>query len=290
MKISTSRFEYCELKLSDLSVIENISRDMAWNDTINILLDNRKEDIDKFSTPGLSMYSDIIREQSQILEKQGIEKKDFYLKIPKSLIPEEYWHINFAMLKPDFRKSSLEFINRAIKRKEEKQRNGYWFSIKDKQSGKIIGATMLSTKVLYKNSLPIIGHSGQFIHPSMQRKGIISETKAVMVDFMYKYLLDNQQKEIPQNTKFYTTCDVLNRGSKSLQKKSGAVCINPDKPEGHKLLFLASREEITSSSLLLQHNISWSAELEDGSHFYSSTNPKLALTLKNGKMQQCIDF
>ena len=34
MKITTDRFEYCELTEQDISPISNIIRDMAWNGTV----------------------------------------------------------------------------------------------------------------------------------------------------------------------------------------------------------------------------------------------------------------
>lgn len=40
MKIDTDRLKFEELTYYDVSKIENIARNMAWNDTINLLLDN----------------------------------------------------------------------------------------------------------------------------------------------------------------------------------------------------------------------------------------------------------
>ncbi len=278
MKIITDRFEYEELSLLDLSKIEKVARDMAWNDTINVLLDNDKKSIDDFSKKGLSEYQSAIKKEAEKLMEADVEKKDFYMHISQNLIPQELWHINFSMLKPDFRKSALAFINKGIEKKKEQPRTGYWFVIKDKNTGKVIGATMLSTRVLEKNGKLIVGHSGQFIHPESQRKGIISDTKAVMVDFMYKYLIDDQKANVPQDALFYTTCDVLNRGSRRLQEKSGARCINPDNPENGKFLFIATREEITSSPLF-SRNIPWTAVTENGVNFHSSTKPSYSFSV-----------
>lgn len=68
MKITTNRFEYCELTEQDIASISNIIRDMAWNDTINVLLNNDKELIDKFSTKGLSAYQEAIKMKEKIIK------------------------------------------------------------------------------------------------------------------------------------------------------------------------------------------------------------------------------
>lgn len=301
MKITTNRFEYCELTEQDIASISNIIRDMAWNDTINVLLNNDKELIDKFSTKGLSAYQEAIKMKEKIIKlKQQIAKQSdlqqekqkepsLSILIPQDLIPQEYWHINFSMLKPDFLTSAHAFVNKAIERRKEQPRTGYWFAIKDKKTGELIGGTMLSTKVLLKNGIPVIGHSGQFISPTYQQQGIISETKAVMVDFMYKYLIDDQKADVPDNAKFYTTCDVLNRASIRLQAKSGASCINPDCQDTHKLLYMATREEITHSDLFSKH-ILWQAELDNSTVFKSMTGSLVPTPKKLYESRNLLDF
>lgn len=301
MKITTDRFEYCELTEQDISPISNIIRDMAWNDTINILLENNKELIDKFSTKGLSTYQEIIQMKAKIaklkqqMAKRGSLQQEKQKKIPLSvlisqdLIPQEYWHINFSILKPDFFTSACTFVNKAIEKRKEQSRTGYWFSIKNKKTGELIGGTMFSTKVIPINGILVIGHSGQFIHPTYQQQGIISETKAVMVDFMYKYLIDNQKADVPNNAKFYTTCDVLNRGSRKLQEKSGATCINPDCLDARKLLYMATREEITHSALFSKH-ILWQAELDNGTVFKSMTGSLVPAPKKLYENKNLLDF
>ena len=122
--------------------------------------------------------------------KEAPHKQNISSLIPQNIIPEQYWHINFSLLKPDFKKSALNFIKEALKRQSASPRYGFWLGIKDKKSNTLIGATTISTKIINDNNIAQIGHSGQFIHPDYQRKGYISETKAVMVDFMYKYLID----------------------------------------------------------------------------------------------------
>lgn len=278
MKIVTSQYEYNELTLLDVSKIEKISRDMAWNDTINLLLDKDKNVVTNFpEKKELFKFQDMVKSFANRLKEQGIERKNYYAYIPQNMIPQECWHFNFSMLKPDFRQSALQFVNQALQKRKEADREGFWLSIKDKKSGKMIGATMISSKVLFVNGMPLIGHSGQFIHPEFQKKGVVTDTKAVMVDFMYKYLIDKQKKSLPGNAVFYTTCHVLNTGSRMLQKKSGAICQNPEDFSDGQLHFYASRDSIMNSRLMLNHNISWGAEFDNGTRFSSSTNPGLAL-------------
>ncbi len=122
----------------------------------------------------------------------------------------------------------------------------------------------------------LVGHSGQFIHPKHQKKGIISETKAVMVDFMYKHL--KNENPFPENAVFYTTCDQLNTGSQRLQEKSGARFQGIQK---NKLIFYATQEEIMSSRLLNQRSISWTARLDNGLVISSMTGKNYPLQKKN---------
>lgn len=274
MKIETSRLEYNELSCDDIETIKNIAHDIAFNDTINLLLDYDKDTLEKFlDKKNLVAYQDIIKHKAAELELSGINKEQIYKHIPSDTIPQDLWHINFSMLKPDFNVSAHALVTQARIKQKQEPREGYWFSIKDKESRKIIGCTMLSTKILLKNGIPCIGHSGQFIHPDFQKKGLISETKAVMVDFMYKYLIDSKGKSIPDNTMFFTTCDILNKGSQKLQKKSGAMCVNPTQPIDNKLYFIASRKDMIHSDLLSKRDISWYATFDNGCSFHSSTNP-----------------
>lgn len=273
MKIDTDRLKFEELTYYDVSKIENIARNMAWNDTINLLLENNIEVLKKYpNVKELINYRSKIIEQTELLKKLNISNSELYAHISQSLIPEKYWHINFSMLNPDFRKSAFEFINAARQKEKEHPRTGYWFSIKNKETGEIMGATMISTKVLNKDGIECIGHSGQFIDPKFQRKGYISETKAVMVDFMYRYLIDEKKSSISSDTVFLTTCDVLNKAAQMLQLKSGAHCINKDNPIDGKYIYHASREDIMNSDLLKRHRVGWKAIFSDGSIFTPNNN------------------
>ena len=190
-------------------------------------------------------------------------------------IPEECWHINFSLLGPPFSKNAISFIKKAAEKKlyeEQKgrKRNGFWLGIKDKETDQLIGATMISGVCLTKEvTKKAIGHSGQFIHPDFQRKGFISETKAVMVDLLYK-LSDSQLIEpLPEDSYFYTTCDELNVASQKLQEKSGAVHSGVVDEHG-KMHFFATREQIENSNLIqsqMERNLEYSVTMDNGFRF-----------------------
>ena len=149
------------------------------------------------------------------------------------------------------KKCEIIFVNGAIGRAKYEPRNGFWLGIKNKKDGKLIGATKISAKVLQKDGEEIIGHSGQFIAPEYQRLGYISETKAVMVDFLYKYSARQSPPLFSDKAKFYTTCHALNKGSQALQRKSGAIS-DGKVYEGGKLL---NNEEYINYALTIYENI-----------------------------------
>lgn len=280
MIIETERLRFAELTLKDASTIAHIAKDMAWNDTIQLLLrkDLTEENFVKNGATLLSTYRKPIISLAEenvgkrYLDFQAGDIVDLYKKISMDVIPEKYWHINFSQLKPDFKESAKRFIQGAIKRRESEPRFGFWLAIIDKRKNKLIGATTISTKMLDKDGVAQIGHSGQFIHPEFQKKGYISETKAVMVDFMYKYLVDMNITPIAENSVFYTTCHELNQGSKALQNKSGAVPVGYI-ADDNKVKFYATRENLECSRLM-SRKVLWKAALDNGKILTSAVSEK----------------
>lgn len=286
MEIETERLKLVELGLLYVSKVENIARDMAWNDTINLLLRNDLDDsaFIRHDKKDLLKYREIIVTKAEkIIQKPFIEfndsdTKDLYQKISQDSIPQEYWHINFPQLSFPFREKSLEYIIGAIKRKKEENRLGFWLGIKDKESNQLIGVLALSLKATPdKEGKNKIGHFGRFIHPKHQRKGYVSEVGAVALDFMYKYLIDENVVSIPENTVFYTTCDQLNVASQKLQEKSGAVQQNICLLPTDRMMFYAIREQHEQSKLMLRP-IKWKAKLDNGEMLISTVG-------KNNKLR-----
>lgn len=278
MEIETERLKFTELSLLDASRLAEIAEEMAWNDTINVLLKNgNPKSWEGTGEEELFGYREKVvayAEKQRGKKLEAFDSDDYkrlYKVIPKSLIPTKNWHINYSLMKPDFKLKSLDFVKGAAERRQKSERRGYWLGIRDKASGRLIGATAISAvEIKGKDGVMRVGHSGQFIHPDFQRKGYISETKAVMADFMYKYLNDMQVAPISENAMFYTTCDRLNEGSQRLQAASGANCITETLKPGEKLEFYASREQIQNSKIA-RKNVMWRARLDDGKTIFSQT-------------------
>lgn len=278
MKIVADRLEYTELMAKDMYEISKIATNMVWKDTVDILFrEDIKEELNK-SKPELCAYRQCLQKAAESILKKPVSqfteenKQDLYKKLNPDLIPQEYWHINFSQLKPPFIKSVQNFIIDAKTRAEQNPRTGFWFAIRDKETHKIIGVTTISSKQLNKDAKIAIGHSGQFIDPVYQRKGYISETKATMVDFLYKY---NQimGTPIPENAEFYTTCDKFNVASQALQRKSGAKTDSMVDKNG-KLHYWATKEDLYKSDLMQKATLMWSAELDNGKKILSDNLQK----------------
>lgn len=155
-----------ELKGSDSRNLAKIICEMAWNDTINLLLktDNEKKQYEYFlkekapdllqSWYGIMNYrQEIIQKAEQILNKpfnemNSIDKSQLYKKIDKKTIPLDKWHINFSNLSPDleniydnpedaFLPQAKKYIFDATTRREVekgKLREGFWLAIRDKKN------------------------------------------------------------------------------------------------------------------------------------------------------------
>lgn len=240
MEILTDRLKISELSLSDIQDIAKIAKDMAQNDTLNLLT---REDVDHdtfihYNKGNLYSYKKKLSDSGYLSELF-----ELYKKIPFDFIPEENWHINFSQLPPPFLESAQRFIEGAIKRRQAEPRQGFWMAIRDLETSKIIGGFSISTRILKDdNGKQKIGHAGMFLHPDYQRKGIVSEANAVMIDFMYKYLLDELGNTIPDNTYFYTMCHPLNSGSQKIQEKAGGILNTERVQTKGKFEFYATRK------------------------------------------------
>lgn len=274
MEIYTDRLKFSELSLLDVSGIAQIAKDMAWNDTLNLLL---RSDIDEttftyFDKANLYPYKQKLKE-SGYLE----DTTELYKKVPYTFIPEDCWHINFPQLKRPFIEKAQEYVNTAIKKRKEAERQGYWLAIRERNNDKLIGVIAISTKVLKDGEgNNKIGHSGMFLHPDYQKKGIVSEANAVMIDFMYKYLLDEQGKQLSDNTFYYTTCHPLNIGSQKIQEKAGGILQTKKAVNKEKFEFYATREQ-QENSPLFKNPIKWRACLDNGIIIASLTGKNFTL-------------
>lgn len=286
MIIYSDRLEFSELQFNDIHNLSVIAQRMAWNDTINVLLrsfsDEKFDKVLEQEKPDLYFYKTYFKIAVQkqfgkdIKDFNDDEKKILFEKIPMSLIPEQSWHINFSLLKPNFKESSINFVQQAINKKNAPERNGYWLAIRDKNTHELMGATIISSRELNKDNKKIIGHSGQFIDPKFQKKGYISEAKAVMVDFLYKYS-DMTQKGINPDAFFYTTCHKYNVGSQALQNKSGAHT-NGEIDANGKLHYFASRDEIYASRLMQNYTKGWFLIDDQNKCYFSSFAQPLTFT------------
>lgn len=271
MEILTDRLRISELSPEDAQDIAKIARDMSWNDTLNLLT---REDIDgttfaHFGEAELYTYREKLREAGYLSDPS-----ELYRRVPQDFIPEENWHINFSQLPPPFMENAQNFIEEAIKRKQQPDRQGYWLAIRDKETNKIIGGFSISSRILKdSNGKNKIGHAGMFLHPDYQRKGIVSEANAVMIDFMYKYLFDELGKTIPPNTYFYTMCHPLNVGSQKMQEKAGGVLDTQRVQTKGKFEFYATRQQ-QEDSRLFEKEIGWQAHLDSGEVISSTTGKK----------------
>ena len=101
MKIEINRLEFVELKQEDYKEIAAIACNMAWNDTINILLDDDQQEGLKHFNPELAQYRKIIinytnkislsQYNKEYKDLSGNEKCELqlYKKIPQKIIPEK---------------------------------------------------------------------------------------------------------------------------------------------------------------------------------------------------------
>lgn len=274
MEIYTDRLKFSELTLLDISKVAQIAKDMAWNDTLNLLL---RKDIDEtafnyFGKTKLYPYK-------QKLKDAGYTEKliELYKKVPYTFILEDCWHINFPQLSTPFIKKAQEYVNTAIEKRKEPERQGYWLAIRERNNNTLIGVIALSTKVLKdEDGNNKIGHSGMFLHPDYQKRGIVSEANAVMIDFMYKYLFDEQGKQLSDNTFYYTTCHPLNIGSQKIQEKAGGILSTKKIATKGKFEFYATREQ-QENSPLFKNPIKWRACLDNGTIIASLTGKNFTL-------------
>ena len=298
-----------ELRGADTRNLAQIACDMAWNDTIKLLLKDDKEKYNyeqflQISAPDLlprwhniMQYRPIIiHEGEKILNKPFAEmtpkdKNCLYNKIDKNMIPIEHWHINFSQLKPDltnkhdepveaFLEAAKKYIDGATQRRggnDKGIREGFWLAIRDKESYKLLGVMALSTKIIKGN---LIGHSARFISPDYQRQKIAGTAGFVALDFMYKYLIDVEQPNLYQeNNKplFATTCHPFNSASRGLQGHNGAK-FKGYNAVSHKFEYTTERSS-HEEKLNQSTSIIWSANYK-GKTIKSQTGMKFQLSIE----------
>ena len=278
-----------ELQGADTRSLAKIACDMAWNDTLQILLksDAEKSDYEKFIqekapdlidrwTQIMSHRPKIIAKASEVTgkpfeEMTSEDKSNLYSKIDKSLIPLKDWHINFSQLSPDLAKQykvpedaffapAKEYIEGAKKRQkgnDKGNREGFWLAIRDEQSNKLLGVMAFSTKIIRNN---LIGHSARFISPDYQRQKIAGTAGFVALDFMYKYLVDVRSPDLYKGENpplFATTCHPFNSASRGLQGHNGAK-FKQYNPTSHKFEYTTERS-VHENKINGAERISWNA-------------------------------
>ena len=278
-----------ELRGSDTHALAKIACDIAWNDTLKLLLksDEEKRDYERFlkaKAPNslVRWYKIMANRQTAIEQAENIlhkpfssmsptDKKELYTKINKKTIPLQDWHVNFSQLYPDlsnsydnpedaFYPSAQKYIINARKRRQPNAngfREGFWLSIRDKESNQLFGVMAISTKIIKGN---LIGHSARFISPDIQRRGIAGTAGFVALDFMYKYLIDKEQPHLydgDEKPLFATTCHPFNQASRCLQGHNGAKFSQYD--EEHCKFQYTTKREQHEQRIAEAPSIAWTA-------------------------------
>ena len=303
-----------ELQGADTRSLAKIACDMAWNDTITLLLksDEGKLEYEQFiktrAPDLLPRWNEIMQHRPAVIKcAESILNKPFaemtskdignlYNKIDKKTIPLEHWHINFSQLTPDLKNrydtpegafiaSAQQYIEGAATRRkgnEDGVREGFWLAIRDKESNNLIGVMAISTRIIQNN---LIGHSARFISPDYQRRRIAATAGSVALDFMYKYLADVEKPDLYKNNEpvFATTCHPFNSASRGLQGHNGARFSGYD-PKAHKFRYATSRaahEEMLNSPG--NSEIAWTATYK-GNIISSQTGSRFQLSVKKEVM------
>ena len=299
-----------ELRGSDSRDLAKIICDMAWNDTIKLLLknDDEKAQYECFlqeKAPDLlgrwheimNYRQEIIQEAEQVLNKPFTEitpqeKSQLFEKIDNKSIPLDKWHINFSNLAPDTEKvyntpedaflpAAQQYISGAYQRRQIEEgnlREGFWLAIRDKQSANLLGVVSISTKIIKDN---LIGHIGRFISPRFQRQKIAGTAGSVVLDFMYKYLMDKEKPEIYNGINdplFLSTCHPFNFASRSMQKHHGASFSQYNKNK-IRFEYLTKRTE-HEQTINETTPIEWKAKYK-GMEITSKTGTEYPLSIQN---------
>ncbi|MCL2538089.1 MAG: GNAT family N-acetyltransferase [Alphaproteobacteria bacterium] len=193
-----------------------------------------------------------------------------------SELSEESWICNFDMFKYPFEESVQKFMTGAERRKCENPRKSFWFAVKEKKSGKLIGITLISAKVITRDGVnsDLIGHSGQLISPDYQRQGYASEAKSAMIDFLYT-LKDKTIINFPDDALFLSSYNEGNYKSKNLQKKSGnqSKCLLL---ANRKVEIYTAKKDLYDSALMKMKPNIWKATFDDGTVVFSSNSAAIA--------------
>ena len=301
-----------ELQGCDTRNLAKIACDMAWNDTLLLLLksDEQQKEYEQFikeKTPDLTdrwnqimEYRPIIvAEAEKVLNKPFSEmstadKSQLYSKIDKKTVPLDCWHINFSQLNPDlggkydapedaFYSAAQNYILGAAQRRKgnkEGVREGFWLAIRDKETNGLMGVMAISTKIIKGN---LIGHSARFISPDFQRKKIAGTAGFVALDFMYKYLADKEQPNLYKGEDkplFATTCHPFNSASRGLQMHNGAD-FSQYNAQKHKFEYTTTREA-HEQKINQAQAIMWNAQYK-GLEISSNTGTKYDLSVRDYK-------
>ena len=100
MIIETRRLQFTELNLTDVNTLADIAKDMAWNDTVNILLrtDLTSQNFKECGKEDLLQYKNKIKLLAENILKEAPHKQNISSLIPQNIIPEQYWPIVFSEL------------------------------------------------------------------------------------------------------------------------------------------------------------------------------------------------
>lgn len=147
-----------------------------------------------------------------------------------------------------------------------------------KKTYNLLGAISISTKVIKGN---LIGHIGRFISPNFQRQKIAGSAGSVVLDFMYKYLIDKEKPEIYNginNPFFLSTCHPFNSASRGMQAHHGAsfAQYNKDKKRFEYITKRSEHEQVLNE----EHPIEWKA-IYKGMEICSKTGTIYPLSIKN---------
>lgn len=298
-----------ELQGCDTRNLAKIACDMAWNDTLMLLLktEEQQKEYEQFikeKTPDLvdrwnqimEYRPIIIQEAEKVLNKPFSEmspsdKGQLYDKIDKKMVPLNSWHINFSQLSPDLEKSyetpedafylaAQEYISGAAQRRKGNKdgvREGFWLAIRDKETNGLMGVMAISTKIIKGN---LIGHSARFISPDFQRQKIAGTAGFVALDFMYKYLADKEQPNLYKGENkplFATTCHPFNSASRGLQLHNGAN-FSQYNAQKHKFEYTTERQT-HEQKINSAQTIAWTAKYK-GMDISSSTGTDYSLSIR----------
>ena len=186
----------------------------------------------------------------ELIKRYGIEKLLKYTKNNEKEIADEDLFSFFGNTQYPFRESSKGLIKKAIEKRNEEQRSGYYLGIYLKERPtKLIGIFIITSKLFETKSGTRTGYFGYMIDTKFQRNGYITEAKSAIFDLFLNYILKSDPL-FNEKTVLYATAHPLNFKSDLLQKKFGAQMgneiINPNSLYGSRVDYFFHQDSLNN--------------------------------------------